>query len=59
MQSQAAILDGLTLQQCAAATQMGAVLVLAGTGTGKTKTLPRAVANRIEVHGIRPPASWP
>ena len=52
MERQAAILDGLTPQQCAAATQMGAVLVLAGAGTGKTKTLTRAVANRIEVHGI-------
>jgi DNA helicase-2/ATP-dependent DNA helicase PcrA len=49
------ILDGLTPQQAAAATQMGAVLVLAGAGTGKTKTLTRAVAHRIAAHGI--PAS--
>ena len=52
MERQAAILNGLTPQQCAAATQMGAVLVLAGAGTGKTKTLTRAVANRIETHRI-------
>ena len=52
MGHQAAILDGLTPQQCAAATQMGAVLVLARAGTGKTKTLTRAVANRTQVHGI-------
>ena len=47
-----AILDDLTLQQRAAAIQPGAVLVLAGAGTGKTKTLTRAVAHRIEARGI-------
>ena len=51
----AAILDDLTPQQRAAATQSGAVLVLAGAGTGKTKTLTRAVAHRIEARAV--PAS--
>jgi len=55
MDRAAAILDGLTPQQSAAATQTGAVLVLAGAGTGKTKTLTRAVAHRVMVRGI--PAS--
>ena len=48
-------LAGLTPQQSAAATQMGAVLVLAGAGTGKTKTLTRAVVHRVEARGV--PAS--
>ena len=52
MTGTSAILDGLTPQQTRAATQSGAVLVLAGAGTGKTKTLTRAVAYRIEVRGI-------
>ena len=48
----AAILDDLTPQQRAAAIQSGAVLVLAGAGTGKTKTLTRAIAHRIEARGV-------
>ncbi len=47
-----ALLDDLTAPQRAAATQGGAVLVLAGAGTGKTKTLTQAVAHRIEARGI-------
>ena len=46
------LLDDLTAPQRAAATQGGAVLVLAGAGTGKTKTLTQAVAHRIEARGI-------
>ena len=42
----------LTMEQRAAATQIGAVLVLAGAGTGKTKTLTEAVVHRIQVRGI-------
>jgi len=45
----------LTMEQRAAATQMGAVLVLAGAGTGKTKTLTAAVVHRIQVRGIAGP----
>ena len=41
-------LNDLTPEQRAAARQSGAVLVLAGAGTGKTKTLTAAVAHRIE-----------
>src|ERR1700744_6348319 len=48
------ILDELTPQQRAAATQTGATLVSAGAGTGKTKTLTAAVADRIITHGVRP-----
>lgn len=48
------ILDDLTPQQRAAATQTGPTLVIAGAGTGKTKTLTAAVADRITRHGIRP-----
>ena len=54
MDHSAAILDGLTPRQAAAVTQSGPVLVLAGAGTGKTKTLTRAVAHRIQVRGIPP-----
>ena len=46
------IFAGLTPQQARAAAQAGPVLVLAGAGTGKTKTLTRAVAHRIEIRGI-------
>lgn len=49
------VLAGLTPQQTAAAIQSGAVLVLAGAGTGKTKTLTAAVAHRIAVKRV--PAS--
>ena len=48
------ILEGLTPQQAAGASQMGPVLVLAGAGTGKTKTLTAGVAYRIAVAGIHP-----
>ncbi len=48
------ILDELTPKQRAAATQTGATLVIAGAGTGKTKTLTAAVADRIITHGVRP-----
>ena len=42
-----AILRGLTPNQATAATLFGAVLVLAGAGTGKTRTLTAGVAMRI------------
>ncbi len=45
-------LTGLTPAQARAAVQSGPVLVLAGAGTGKTKTLTAAVAHRIGVRGI-------
>jgi len=45
-------LAGLTEQQAVAAMQSGAVLVLAGAGTGKTKTLTAAVVNRIREFGV-------
>ena len=48
------VLAGLTREQQAAATQTGPVLVLAGAGTGKTKTLTAAVAHRIASCGVAP-----
>ena len=48
------ILDDLTPQQRAAATKTGPTLVIAGAGTGKTKTLTAAVADRIIEHRISP-----
>ena len=48
------ILAGFTPQQRAAAIQEGPVIVLAGAGTGKTKTLTGAVAHRIDGRGIDP-----
>lgn len=48
------ILDDLTPQQRAAAIQTGPTLVIAGAGTGKTKTLTAAVADRIATHRISP-----
>ena len=48
------ILAGFTAQQRAAAIQDGPVIVLAGAGTGKTKTLTGAVAHRIDGRGIDP-----
>ena len=48
-------LADLTPQQSEAAIQSGAVLVLAGAGTGKTRTLTQAVVHRIEARGV--PAS--
>ena len=49
-----AMLQGLTPAQREAASYPGATLVLAGAGTGKTRTLTTAVAWRIGVLGIRP-----
>ena len=46
------VLEGLTPAQTAAATQPGAALVLAGAGSGKTRTLTAAVVYRIVVRGI-------
>ena len=48
------VLAGLTSQQAIAAQQSGAVLVLAGAGTGKTKTLTAAIGHRIAVRGLAP-----
>jgi len=48
----AGILDGLTQPQAHAAALRGPVLVLAGAGTGKTRTLTAAVAHRIANDGI-------
>lgn len=46
------ILAGLTPPQVEAVTHDGPILVLAGAGTGKTRTLTAAVAWRIAEHGI-------
>ena len=48
------ILAGLTSPQAEAAMHDGAILVLAGAGKGKTRTLTSAVAWRIARHGIPP-----
>ena len=46
------VMAGLTTEQARAATQYGPVLVLAGAGTGKTKTLTAAVLHRIAAGGV-------
>ena len=48
------VLAGLTQEQATAARLSGPVLVLAGVGTGKTKTLTAGVAHRIARRGIAP-----
>ena len=48
------ILAGLTPRQAEAASLNGPVLVLAGAGTGKTRTLTAGVAWRIDARGIDP-----
>ena len=50
----ASLFGDATAEQQAAATLQGAVLVLAGAGTGKTKTLTLGVAHRIMDRGILP-----
>jgi len=44
----------LTSPQAQAATAVGAILVLAGAGTGKTGTLTAAIVHRISTRGVRP-----
>ena len=46
------VLEGLTDSQAQAATLTGPVLVLAGAGTGKTKSLTGGVVHRIAVRGL-------
>src|SRR5438477_2095522 len=48
------VMAGLTTEQAKAAAQYGPVLVLAGAGTGKTKTLTGAVVYRIAAGGVAP-----
>ena len=48
------VLSGLTPAQAEAATLSGPVLVLAGAGTGKTRTLTAGVAWRIAARGVDP-----
>ena len=46
------VIGGLTTIQARAAAQDGAVLVLAGAGTDKTKTLTAAIVHRIAAGGV-------
>ena len=55
MSTSSDVLAGLTVDQATAAALTGPVLVLAGAGTGKTKTLTAGVAHRITARSI--PAS--
>ena len=48
------ILAGLTPRQAEAASLSGPVLVLAGAGTGKTRTVTTGIARRIGARGINP-----
>ncbi|HTW26378.1 MAG TPA: ATP-dependent helicase, partial [Acetobacteraceae bacterium] len=52
MTAPARCFSSLTPQQAAAAVKPGAVLVLAGAGTGKTRTLTAAITDRIGRRGI-------
>ena len=54
MSTSSDVLSGLTVDQATAAALTGPALVLAGAGTGKTKTLTAGVAHRIARRGIAP-----
>ena len=59
MSTSSDVLSGLTHDQATAAALSGPVLVLAGAGTGKTKTLTAGVAHRIARRGVAPAAFSP